>query len=144
GRALDLPLDDSAVTAKKKLYPELLERFSWEVTTRLFLDALARIRPTSERKKLAILCPSPDSYSSIGKYALEVHAELAQTYDIDYYAEYGLTPFDATRANVLRHAANYYPVEDFGRRRDEYDTVLYHVGNSEFHIQTIFNALVKP
>lgn len=141
---LSLPASDPLITAKKQQYPALLKRFSWPKTARLFLQAVAQSQPAGSKQRLAVFCPSPSSYSAVGKFAFEVHAELCRLYNIDYYAENGLTPFQPTRLNILQSAATYYPASEFPKRAASYDRVLYHLGNSEFHIQTIMNALTRP
>ncbi len=127
-----------------KRYQEIKAKFTWNNTASLFMGALKRIEQANKRAKLAIFCPSPSSYSAVGKYAFEVHAELSRLYDIDYYYENGQTEFEPSRPNILEYATKYYPVAFFERNKDKYDRVLYHIGNSEFHTQTILSALRYP
>jgi glycosyltransferase involved in cell wall biosynthesis len=141
-----LKLDKSKyITEHKKDYADILSRFSWQNTAKLFLTGVHQSMPAGPKKRLAIFCPSPSSYSAVGKYAFEVHAELSRLFDIDYYAEEGLTAFEPTRPNILEYAANYYPAVTFSHdQADRYDYILYNLGNSEFHIDTILNALRLP
>lgn len=132
--------------SRKRLYPAILKAFSWRHTAELFLETTRQCRPASVRQRLAIFCPSPSSYSSVGKYAFEVHGELSRYFDIDYYIEDGLTPFQPTRPNILEYAAaGYYAAHTFTlAMAAKYDHVLYHMGNSEFHINTILDSLRLP
>lgn len=128
--------------SKQQRYPAIAKAFSWANTAGRFLEAVDACQPSPTRPRLAIFAPSPSSYSSVGKYAFEVHAELSRLYDIDYFIENGHTSFKPTRPNILEYAANYYPAGSFNlNRAQEYDKVLYNIGNSEFHVDTILNSL---
>jgi len=129
---------------KKKEYENINKRFTWQNTAKLFMAATQAIKPALKKKRLAIFCPSPSSYSAVGKYALEVHAELSRHFTIDYFVENGLTSFQSTRPNILEYAADYFPVSAFPSKAHLYDQVLYNIGNSEFHIETILTALIHP
>lgn len=143
-KVLSLKPDSAEIKQKQKHYKNILKTFTWNNTAKAFDKVLREVHPSGPKKKLAIFCPSPASYSAVGKYAFEVHAELSCLYDIDYYAEEGLTSFDPTRPNILEFAAGYYPATEYANRQHLYDQVLYNVGNSEFHIETILNALRNP
>ena len=144
-RALAARDTDKDWQAKRRLYPAILEAFSWRRSAELFLGAMQQCEPAPPRQKLAVFCPSPSSYSSVGKYAFEVHGELSRLYDVDYYIEVGQTPFQPTRPNILEYAANYQPASTFTPDvASRYDYVLYHIGNSEFHVSTILNSLRLP
>jgi glycosyltransferase involved in cell wall biosynthesis len=130
---------------KKEQYPDILQNFSWSKTAKLFLEAAETCNPAGNKQKLAVFCPSPISYSAVGKYVFEVHAELSQLYDVDYFVEEGQTSFQPTRTNILEYAANYFPAGSFDvSTADGYDQILYHIGNSEFHVDSILNALRLP
>lgn len=133
------------IASVRSAYKEILGTFSWQNTAKKFIAALRQAQPAPARKRLAIFCPSPSSYSAVGKYAFEAHAELSRFFDIDYYAEDGVTAFNPTRPNILEYAANYYPASSFSPdKASQYDHILYNIGNSEFHIDTILNALRLP
>ncbi len=126
-------------------YTRAIEAFAWDKTAKAFVSAVDRQKAAGTRPSLAIFCPAPDSYSAVGKYALEVHAELSQYFEIDYYAENGVTVFEPTRPNILEYAADYYSASTFdAEAAKRYDYILYNLGNSEFHIDTILNALRIP
>ena len=130
---------------KKKNYASIKKRFSWDKSAQAFLQAVVSAPPpTNAKKNLAVLCPSPASYSAVGKYIFELHAELSRFFNIDYYAEEGSTGLEPTRPNILKHATRYLPVSAFDRKASRYDHVLYNIGNSEFHTDTILNALGAP
>ena len=140
-----LEATEAKLTKKKQHYTSILHRFSWPKTADLFQQAISVSKPAKPKKKLAIFCPSPSSYSAVGKYAFEVHAELSRIYDIDYYVEYGQTNHPITRPDILEYAANCYPASTFDLTKSKYyDHILYNIGNSEFHTETILNALRLP
>lgn len=128
----------------KKEYQRINKLYTWTNTMKRFEEALDLIKPCPTKKKLAIFCPSPSSYSAVGKYVFELHAELSRYFDIDYYTENGQTEFRPTRLNILEHAAGYFPAFSFLKTIKQYDFIFYHIGNSEFHTQTILTSLVKP
>jgi glycosyltransferase involved in cell wall biosynthesis len=143
-----LTRDNAALRAwaeKKAQYQKILNTFTWDKTATRFLEAITHTYPAPKRLSLAVLCPSPASYSAIGKYVLEVHAELSRHYDLTYFVEDGHTIFEPTRPNLLEFAANYAPVGSFTKAMArKFDYVLYHIGNSEFHVETILNAMRIP
>jgi len=128
----------------KKEYQSIKTKFDWHKSAGRFIKALEKIEPAPTKKSLAVFCPSPSSYSAIGKYAFEVHGELSRYFDVDYYCENGQTEFKQTRPNILEYAANYNTVTDFDFKDNKYDHVLYHIGNSEFHAETILSSLLYP
>jgi glycosyltransferase involved in cell wall biosynthesis len=128
----------------KKKYQSIENKFNWQKSASRFIKAIDSIEPAPTKKSLAVFCPSPSSYSAVGKYVFEVHGELSRYFDIDYYYENGQTEFKQTRPNILEYAANYYPVADFDFKGNKYDHVLYHIGNSEFHAETILSSLRYP
>ena len=131
--------DESNINSQS--YALIKDQFNWDKVSQRFIDSLEHIQPAPEKKKMAVFCPSPSSYSAVGKYVFEVHGELSRYFDIDYYCENGLTEIDQTRLNILEYATNYNKVSDFNFKKNNYDKVLYHIGNSEFHAETILSSL---
>lgn len=126
----------------KDMYEEIRRRFTWDNTALLFSNVMktaVKEFTKEDKPKLAIFTPRVDSYSAIGKYALETHAELCKKYQIDYFFESGQTSFSPTRLDLLSHIANSYPASSF-KNPDAYSEILSHIGNSEFHINTILNC----
>ncbi|HSX45773.1 MAG TPA: glycosyltransferase, partial [Candidatus Saccharimonadia bacterium] len=137
--------DDFA--AKKALYPEILRRYSWQHTAEKALASLQE-KPTPtgvEKLRLAVFAPSPEGYSTVGTWSLRLHPALTGYFDVDYYVEKGKTAHRLERVDYLSSIANVYPATSFNERRyRDYDAVLYNLGNSEFHVETIKNALYLP
>lgn len=133
---------------KQRVYKELLSTYVWSRTAKLTQAAQETpilSRYTGTKQKLAILAPSPSGYSAIGKVVQQQHATLSEFFDVDYYLEHGTTGRGVERQNYLPYVANVHNVIDFNADMyAQYDHVLYHLGNSEYHIHTIKNALYLP
>lgn len=129
-------------------YPAILRRYTWRRTAQLALGVLEAdsvSKPTVKRPKLAVLAPSPKGYSAIGKVVQQMHASLAEYFEVDYYFEKGLGNHEPFRQDFLEYATNMYDAVDFNADAyAKYDAVLYHVGNSEYHARTIQSALYLP
>lgn len=133
---------------KLKQYPEILARYTWDNTVRdavAFINKDGKSTAPRNRPKIAIFTPNPSSYSAIGKFNMHLHPSLLEYFEIDYYIEDGVGGRQDVRPNYLPYIANTYKASSFNAKKyAKYDAVLYHIGNSEFHIETIKNALHLP
>lgn len=123
-----------------------LEFFSWEKTAERAIKYMSSSgrKELFRKPKIAIFTPKPDGLSAIGKVVAESHATLSEYFDIDYYAESG-PEAESTRPNYLQYLANYYPATYFSvTKYADYDAVFYHIGNSEYHLESIANSLYMP
>jgi glycosyltransferase involved in cell wall biosynthesis len=119
---------------------ERAKDFSWTRSGRLAIDAFERAHRCKRvsdaihvagllpRRKIAYFSPLPDSRSGIAEYSAELLPELARYFDLDLFIDdYEITdPWLVSNFKIFSWA-------QFPARRDRYDTVLYHFGNSEFH-----------
>jgi glycosyltransferase involved in cell wall biosynthesis len=141
-------MDRTGFARKVQEYPEILARYTWENTAELALGALdkpAAATTQTKKVKLAVLAPTPSGYSAIGKLIMQLHPAMQEYFDIDYYVEDGKTQQGFTRPNYLPYIANVRSAQDFDRKAyKRYDAVLYHIGNSEFHMDTIKSSLYLP
>ncbi|PID30388.1 hypothetical protein CR983_02760 [Candidatus Saccharibacteria bacterium] len=133
---------------KRMQYKKLFREYTWDNTADKALQSLAahdRIVAAHDHKpKLAIFTPDPGGYSAIGKFNQLLHSAMAELFDIDYYVEYSKKPLEL-RPNYLQYIANVYDAEEFSAATyRQYDGVIYHIGNSEFHELTTLNALYLP
>jgi len=114
--------------------------FSWQASARAALSAIesqlgdcSTVNPVagqqvSARLKLAYLSPLPPQRSGIADYSARLLPELAKYYDIDIISD---------EAHVNNDLAAYFTVrssEWFLTHAKHYARVLYHMGNSHFHI----------
>jgi glycosyltransferase involved in cell wall biosynthesis len=147
-QALGRALSEDDWVRRQGEYPSILRRYTWRRTAQLALDVLeadAVPKPEVVKLKLAVLAPSPRGYSAIGKVVQQMHASLAEYFDVDYYLEKGLGNHDPFRQDFLEYATNVYDAVEFNADAyAKYDAVLYHIGNSEYHARTIQNALYLP
>jgi glycosyltransferase involved in cell wall biosynthesis len=138
--------------SKKALFKDINKKYTWERSAGLLAGELRRLgrtqprRPAgSQKPKVAILSPTPSGYSAVGRIVQEIHDALAGHFEIDYYFENRKKKPVDIRPNYLPQTTNCYQVADFNARLYAmYDAVIYHIGNSEYHFDTIRNALYLP
>lgn len=146
--ALSNALNGTDLAAKVKEYPAILKKYTWIHTAEKALQAITETQATSitsKKLRLAILTPTPSGYSAIGKLVMQLHPAMQNYFDIDYYVETGKTNKGFTRPDYLPYITTVFPAAEFTRKKyKDYDAVLYHIGNSEFHVDTIKSALYLP
>lgn len=125
-------------------YAQILALYNWEACGRRFVKAAGKTRPAQRKGRLAMLAPAPGAFSAVGKYALQVYAELSRHFEIDYFGEVGLPARPPVRFNLLEYGGHYFPAAAFGERAGQYDHILYHLGNSDFHATSALNAFLHP
>lgn len=134
-------------------YRTILSKYSWRTTAKSTLktyqkDGKKPIQALAKKSKIAVFTPSPAGYSAIGKVVQEQHYELSQLADVDYFIEEGITEKAKTsnlRVNYLPYVANCKNPWTLDEHEiEKYDKVIYHIGNSEYHIATIIKALAIP
>jgi len=127
----------------KAKYQSISKHYSWDQTAKRSIFAIKDItlKKNFLRPKIAIFTPAPDGLSAVGKVVAEAHPMFNDYFDIDYYAEAGQYP-EPTRPNYLQYIANYFPAKVFGvEKYMDYDAVIYHIGNSDYHLESICNSL---
>lgn len=132
---------------KKALYADILERYSWSKTAHKAVSSLSESPITyfDNKPKIAIFSPSPSGYSDIGKRVLQLHSAMSEYFDIDYFVEFGKTRRDLMKVDYLSAVANVFSAEIFNKNTyKNYDFVIYNIGNSEFHLETIKDSLYLP
>lgn len=134
--------------ARKKAYDQVLKKYTWANTAKAYLQSVGtnvKSEPAEIQKpKVAVLTPHPSGFSAIGKVVAECHDSFRKHYDVDYYYDYG-TFHRSVRPDYLSHVATTFDVTEFNAARyAEYDFVVYHIGNSDYHLETIKAALHLP
>ncbi len=118
-------------------YGELLSRYTWPETARRFVEAgNAKIKQVNvvSKKRIAVFSPDVSGFSAIGKDIGELHDTYSQYFDIDYYFDKGPN-HRSLRPNYLKYAASCYRADEFQETdRARYDELIYHIGNSEYHL----------
>ena len=142
GRALD---QDQPIPSRE--YKRILSHYNWAKTAdRLIKSVLnTQIRKESSYKpKVAIFTPTSDGFSAIGKVVAESHPTMTEYFDVDYFVENGLYA-KPVRPNYLQYVAPCYRAQDFSAERyAEYDAIIYHIGNGDYHLESIKNGLYLP
>ena len=120
---------------------ERSKNFSWASTACRALEAFeqlhcrtnaindSRISVSLPRPRLAYVSPLPPEKSGIADYSAEVLPELANHYEIEVIVEQPHVSDPWIRANCQIRTGEW-----FSKNRDRYDRVLYHFGNSPFHM----------
>ncbi|PZU77972.1 MAG: group 1 glycosyl transferase [Rhizobium sp.] len=117
------------------------KKFDWNQTSRRAWAAMEEsharqqqkralpLAPPVRKPRLAFLSPLPPEASGIADYSAELLPELARHYQIDVVV---------TQSHIsdVSITANYpvRSVEWFREHASEFDRILYHFGNSEFHM----------
>ncbi len=116
--------------------------FNWDATAVQALRALEaafanRAVPSpapagKDKPRLAFLSPLPPQRSGISDYSADLLPALSEFYEIEVIAHQETVSDAWITANL--------PVRDvewFRRNADSFDQVLYHFGNSEFHVHMV-------
>lgn len=138
-------------TVDAKAYKEILKAYSWGKTAELILKKLKKpliTRLPKAKPKIAIFAPTSSGYSAIGKFVQEQHYVLSRSAEIDYYLESGLSgkaKGAKLRENLIPFITNCKDPWQFDdKEKSRYDKVIYHIGNSEYHVATLVKALSFP
>lgn len=130
---------------KRNEYKHTLEKFSWPMVASRFADGLLNSRKVKEiikknNKKIAIVGPTPESINTIGKVIQEQYSYWNDVGSVDYYLEESPTS-PSFKKSYLTASQNYFAIDKFTNSSKTYDHIFYHIGNSDFHLQTVRLAL---
>ena len=117
--------------------------YQWSNTVDSFMSGLGVDNDPIKITKLrvAILCPDPTGFSAIGKVLTESHAAYSEYFDITYYFDKGPN-HRSIRPNLLAHISKCEDILNFKNEDvNKFDSIIYHIGNSEYHINIINIAL---
>ena len=101
------------------------------------VDNRLQLTGMAHRPKLAFVSPLPPERSGISDYSAELLPELSRYYDIDVVVNQELI----TNPWIIEHC-QVRSVDWFSRNAAIYHRVLYHIGNSPFHLH-MFDLLQK-
>jgi glycosyltransferase involved in cell wall biosynthesis len=133
----------------KAQYKAIIKHYTWKRTAEEFLAGHSQLQDvpkvTTNKPRVAVFTPHPSGYSAIGKVVAECHATFSEKFDVDYYFDYTESTTAHVRPDFLSYVANCYDAADFtAHTYEKYDAVVYHIGNSDYHLNTIRNALYLP
>lgn len=146
-------LIDNKLSINSDEYKRILKQYSWSRTAKTTLEVFSASKTKQnhsygKKKKIAIFAPNPSGYSAIGKVVQEQHYEISRFAEVDYYLESGVTEKakdSNVRINYLPFVApckNPWALTE--QDASKYDEIIYHVGNSEYHVASIVKALAFP
>ncbi|MBV8773135.1 MAG: glycosyltransferase [Deltaproteobacteria bacterium] len=126
-----LKLDGSEQASR--FYRQECARRSFEALAQSHESRLAEPKPLAfpaKRRRMAYVSPVPPERSGIADYSAELLPELAEYYDITLITDLSdiADPFLAQKFRRLSF-------KEFEKSARDYDRILYHIGNSPFHVQ---------
>lgn len=132
------------------VYGKILQKYNWENTAQSVAGIL-RLPSKDKRKpriKVAVFSPKPSGFSGIGKVVQEQHYELSRSAEVTYFLESGMSEKaqdTEIRKNFLPYvAASADPWSFSEEMRGEFDQLIFHIGNGEYHVATLIKALSFP
>jgi len=112
---------------------EKLTQFTWENVAAKTITAFYKIEKLhlpfhkEKRKKIAMFTPLPPMQSGISDYSVDIINELKQYTDIDVFIE------DYKPAVQFEENVHIHHHRKFAAMHEQYDEIVYQVGNSYFH-----------
>lgn len=128
-----------------KAYKAIRAYYSWPKTAERMLAGIKNIHLHTEPKpKIAIVMATPNGASGVGISGAILYPTLADHFDIHYYFERGLSNSNV-RPNYLQYVVPCLPATSFSALRyAQYDAVFYHIGNGDYHLESITSAFNMP
>ena len=131
-RGLKLALSDDMLAIMAEKGKKRLEKFRWPVVAETAIEAINQFGKEPDLKhtmpRLAFFSPVPPQESGIADYSADIIHAIANDFLIDVYIDDGIEP-DAVlpdNINVLNH-------HSFSQNADNYDYLLFQMGNSVYH-----------
>jgi glycosyltransferase involved in cell wall biosynthesis len=144
-RALERAFEPGAAL-NAEAYKAMRTYYTWDNAAGRMLKGLASVIPKQpvKKPKIAIFTATPSGLSGVGLTASVLHPVVADAFDVEYYLEPGLSGAKI-RPNYLQYVVPCYPAHAFSvQRYAKYDAVFYHMGNGDYHMESIKNALYLP
>ena len=126
--------------------------FSWDASAKTTLDAFEALHARRHhvttvavaatpvrRPRLAFVSPLPPAQSGIADYSAQLLPELARHYDIEVVIDQSVLTEDWVTSNFPVRSASW-----FERHGGQFDRILYHFGNSDFHTHMFENLIRHP
>lgn len=110
-----------------------LEQFSWEKVAEKSLEVFQKISQENRKedglhiKKIAMFTPLPPVQSGIADYSVDIISQLKSHLEIDIYIDKYKADMQDGEGVKIRSC------KEFEKHADEYDRIIYQVGNSLYH-----------
>lgn len=143
--AMQHVLTDEAFREELAAYgPGRAKQFSWENSAQIAWDAIEKVQedkkldesrvvvsipPIQSRMRIAYVSPLPPQKSGIADYSADLLPYLSKHFEIDLFSDIK----ENFSVSFLRDDFKTYYWTELRKRRDIYEAVIYHVGNSHFH-----------
>ena len=99
----------------------------------------SRIQAVPERTRIAFWTPLPPQKSGIADYSADLLEPLSQAYDIEVFIDKGCLP---TQNLLNRYTIQHYQAFERRHRQKPFDTIIYQIGSSFYHLY-MYDALRK-
>ena len=132
--------DEDQLARLRKNSAKQAAKFSWDEVARRALAAFEQLHQREQgragpevvpgpKPRLAYVSPVPPARSGIAAYGEQIVPHLASHYDIDIIVD----PERDGETRLLPGASRLVTATDFAATSYDYDRILYHFGNSEYH-----------
>lgn len=122
--------EDMSLEARRKRY-EYASQYTWKKPAQILLDGMLNLdskKVSKKSKKIAWVSPLPPQRSGISNYSKILLLAMKDDVKIDIYYD------NVKPEKELVDAFTIFPLRKLDKNFDEYDEVIYHLGNnSEFH-----------
>lgn len=139
---------DAAVREKfsQKRFLKLERKYSWSNTAKKFIYGYKNYKPrksNNSKPKIAIFSPTPKGLSTIAKVVQLLHYQMSLNFDITYFFEDNDS--NLAKSEFLTSCAQYREASTFSDKDyREFDTVIFHIGNSDYHLYAYWMAQRYP
>lgn len=131
---INFALTEADLESLRKNAEKRLGMFNWESVVRAALAVIHAMKiqglqrmELPQVKKIAMFTPLPPIQSGIADYSTDIISELESEFEIDVYIDKYKPDFEQTERIHI------YPVKLFEKRHNQYDRIVYQVGNSLYH-----------
>jgi glycosyltransferase involved in cell wall biosynthesis len=136
--ALERALSDESLRGRLRSR-RLDEVHTWRGVARRTAESYEELlplgrRPVRRRKRVAVISPLPPQKSGIAGYTYRMLTRLATYADVDAFVEIDPTEVEVPPGVGLDHIARFEAKE---RVRSGYDSVVFCLGNSEYHAESL-------
>ncbi|SCP95752.1 glycosyltransferase [Anaerobium acetethylicum] len=117
--------------------------FSWEEAAMESLSAIEGVEimeEDGEKKKIAIVTPWPDQQTGIANYVFKFVPYLSKYFEVDIFIDNTIEKKCQFRPN---NYGNIYNIKELDSRHDDYEQILYQMGNNSSFHTGVYNYLKK-
>ena len=117
--------------------------FSWEKAAMESLSAIEdedRLPEDADRRKIAVVTPWPDQQTGIANYVYNLVPYLSRYFYIDIFIDNTIENECQFRPNSY---GNIYGIKELDSRHDDYEQILYQIGNNSSFHTGVYNYLKK-